>query len=207
MDPFYSGTTANEIDFDPTNQDMNTWDWTKYEQEVRGHISTFGSDIAEQALKMYPINVTSAEYEYTKMGADIRLGCPNDHMSNIISAGMKSPVYRYVVTSQPSKPINALGMPFPSSYSLHMWDMFAYFGTIKSYIKPPASSDEQFKDTMRREVLSFVRTGSPSTKGWLPYSRRITAILSENTSVASNYKLTTCMFWSYNGLASYAWIN
>ncbi|XP_033740254.1 uncharacterized protein LOC117327407 [Pecten maximus] len=201
------GTTANEIDFDPTLLTMNTWNWTEYQHQVESHLGTFGPGLAEDALKLYPINVTSPEYEYTRMGADIRVGCPNDKMSRVISMGMKSPVYRYVVTSQPSKPVHPLGFPFPASYSFHIWDLFAYFDTIKDYIKPLAPSDRNFQDIIRREALSFVRTGAPFTGGWQPYSQGMTALLSENISVVAQYKSKTCLFWSVNGLLDYGWIN
>ncbi|XP_021355323.1 uncharacterized protein LOC110451558 isoform X2 [Mizuhopecten yessoensis] len=205
--PLLIGTTENEIDFNPTHLTMNTWNWTEYERQVKSHLGSFGSNVAEDALDLYPINVTSPEYEYTRMGADIRVGCPNDEMSRVISMGMKSPVYRYVVTSQPSEPVHALGMPFPSSYAFHMWDQFAYFDTIKDYIKPPASSDKRFQETVRREVLSFVRTGAPSTDSWQPYLRGVTALLSEDISIVPQYKKGTCLFWSMNGLLNYGWIN
>ncbi|XP_033741764.1 para-nitrobenzyl esterase-like [Pecten maximus] len=205
--PLMIGTTANEIDCSPTLLTVNTWNWTEYQRQVKSHLGTFGSDLADDALKLYPINVTSAEYEYTLMGADIRVGCPNDKMSKAISIGMKSPVYRYVVTSQPSKPVHVFGKPFPSSYSFHMWDMFAYFDTIKDYIKPPAPSDRRFQEMVRREVLSFVRTGAPSTADWRPYSQGVTALLSEDVSAANQYKSKTCSFWSVNGLLDYGWIN
>ncbi|XP_060069393.1 para-nitrobenzyl esterase-like [Ylistrum balloti] len=205
--PLLIGTTTNEIDFDPTLSTMNMWNWTEYERQVKGHLGTFGSKLADDALGMYPINVTSPEYEYTRMGTDIRVGCPNDFMSGVISFNMKSPVYRYVVTSQPSEPVHVFGMPFPSSYSFHMWDLFAYFDTIKDYIKPPATSDRNFQETIQREVLSFVRSGTPSTKDWQSYSHDVTALLSEDISVVSNYKKDTCLFWSLNGLLNYGWIN
>ncbi|XP_060069433.1 para-nitrobenzyl esterase-like [Ylistrum balloti] len=205
--PLLIGTTANEIDCDPTLSTMYMWNWTEYERQVKGHLGTYGSKLADDALRMYPINVTSPEYEYTRMGADIRVGCPNDFMSGVISLSMKSPVYRYVVTSQPSEPVHVFGEPFPASYSFHMWDQFAYFDTIKDYIKPPATSDRNFQETIQREVLSFVRTGIPSTKDWQSYSHGVTALLSEDISVVSNYKKDTCLFWSLNGLLNYGWIN
>ncbi|XP_060069553.1 para-nitrobenzyl esterase-like [Ylistrum balloti] len=205
--PLVIGTTTNEIDFYPSLLTMSTWDWSEYKKQVSHHLTTFGANLDEEALRFYPINASSPEYEYTSMASDIRVGCPTDYMARVISTGMNSPVFRYVVTSQPSKPVHALGYSFPSSYSFHLWDIFAYFDTIKDYIKPPASSDRSFQETIRREILSFVRTGAPFTKSWQPYSHGVTSLLSENISVVSNYKKETCKFWSQNGLFSYGWIN
>ncbi|XP_069135779.1 para-nitrobenzyl esterase-like [Argopecten irradians] len=205
--PLMIGTTANEIDFNPTYLTMNTWNWADYQTQVKKHLGTFDANLANEALKLYPVNETSAEYEYTRMGADIRVGCPNDEMSRVISLGMKSPVYRYVVTSQPSEPVFVLGIPFPSSYSFHMWDAFAYLDTIKDYIKPPAPSDQNFQKMVTREVLSFVKTGRPYTAGWQPYSRGVTALWSENMTVVSQYQNELCAFWSENGILDYGWIN
>ncbi|XP_069135790.1 para-nitrobenzyl esterase-like [Argopecten irradians] len=205
--PLMIGTTANEIDYGSSHLAMKTWNWTDYQRQVKSHIGTFGASLAEEALKLYPVNVTSAEYEYTRMGADIRVGCPNDEMSRVISSGMKSPVYRYIVTSRPSKPVHIFGLPFPSVYSFHMWDSFAYLDTIKDYIKPLAPSDQNFQKMVTREVLSFVRTGRPYTTGWQPYSRGVTALWSENISFVSQYPKDLCTFWSKNGILNYGWVN
>jgi len=186
---------------------MKLWTWADYEKHVRGHIGTFGEEMVQRALRYYPNNTVTPEYQYTSLGADIRVNCPNDIMSLSAAVSSESPIYRYVVTSTPSSPVHVLGAPFPSSYSFHMWDLYAYFGSIKDYIKPPAQSDMLFQANMRREVLSFIHNGKPFSKTWTPFPQS-TALLSGSTiTMTTEYHREQCNLWNTNGFFNYAWIN
>ncbi|KAJ8308823.1 hypothetical protein KUTeg_013697 [Tegillarca granosa] len=134
--PLLIGSTAQEIDFFPTQMDLNLWNWTLYEQRVRQKLGTFGRQISDEALRLYPTGEVTPEYQYTSMASDLRVSCANDILADIASSHYKSPVFRYVVTSRPSHPIHVVEIPFPASYSCHMWDIFGFFGTIKDYYTP-----------------------------------------------------------------------
>lgn len=204
--PLLVGSCANEIDYDPRDTTINKWTWEQYEDHVNKTIGTFGPLVLQTARKLYPSHQISPEYQLTSMASDIRANCPNDVMTMHMTSTFRSPVYRYVVTSKPSVPIHPVGMPFPASYSMHMWDVFAFFGFIPDYIKHPTKDDIQWQRNVQNEVLSFVRAGKPFTSSWKPYPD-VTANLSVVTKAISAYSPVQCEFWLQNGFFSYAWIN
>ena len=203
---FTTGTCANEIDFEPTYMDLNNWTWTQYDEHVQKSIGTYGNLIYKTAMNLYPSGFISPEYQFSSMASDIRANCPNDIMAMYAASTFKSQVYRYVVTSWPSKPINAVGIPFSASYSMHMWDVFAFFGFIKDYIKNPTAVDLQWQQNVRDEVLSFIHFGFPKSDIWLPYPG-VTANFSSVTTPVAAFHPVQCEFWLNTGFFSYAWIN
>ena len=203
---FSTGSCANEIDYEPAYMDLKNWTWTQYEEHVFRTIGTFGKLTYQTAMYLYPIHFITPEFQFTSMASDIRANCPNDIMSTYAASTFSSPVYRYVVTSWPSQPVHAVGIPFAASYSMHMWDVFAFFGFIKDYIKNPTEADLQWQENVRNEVISFVHNGQPSTHAWQRYPNT-TVKLSSQTSIVSAYNPVQCEFWMQNGFFSYAWIN
>jgi len=185
---------------------MNTWTWDVYEEHVGNKFGTFGGNTVETALKMYPRGVISPEYQFTSIASDIRVNCANDVMAMAAAESFKAPVYRYIVTCTPSKPVHILGMPFPSSYSFHMWDVFAFFGVVGDFIKEPTEEDLQWQRNVQAEILSFVKTGEPKSAEWAPFPGS-TALLSGTTTPASGYHVEECKYWLNNGFFNYAWIN
>ena len=185
---------------------IDTWTWDQYKDHVNKTIGTFGPLVLQTALEFYPSKYITPEYQLTCMGSDIRSNCPNDVMSMYAAATFRSPVYRYVVTSQPSVPIYPVGIPFPARYAMHMWDVFAFFGFIPDYIKYPTDADIQWQRNVQNEVLEFVRNGKPSTSSWKPYPA-VTANLSYVTEAIPAYNPVQCAFWLQNGFFSYSWIN
>lgn len=185
---------------------INSWTWAQYIDHVNKTIGTFGEQVVNTALKLYPVYHVSPEYQLTSMASDIRCNCPNDILSLYASSAYKSPVYRYVVTSWPSVPVHAVGIPFPASYAFHMWDIFAFFGFIPDYIKRPTLDDIGWQRNVQNEVLSFVHTGEPYTCSWKPYPE-VTASLSTRTKLLPAYNPDQCEFWFQNNFFSYAWIN
>lgn len=204
--PLLIGSCANEVDYNPTITEINTWTWQQYEHHVNETIGSFGKLVKDTLMSLYPSHHISPEYQLTSMASDIRANCPNDVMSLYAATTFKSPVFRYVVTSTPSVPVHAVGIPFPASYSFHMWDIFAFFGFIPDYIKFPTKTDIAWQRNVQNEVLSFVHTGAPCSSEWKPYPM-VTASLSYQTTVLSAYNPVQCEFLLGNGFFSYAWIN
>ncbi|XP_045197770.2 para-nitrobenzyl esterase-like isoform X2 [Mercenaria mercenaria] len=200
------GSCANEIDSDPTDKSINNWTWTQYEDHVKQYLGTFGGNIANIALKLYPPNLISPEFQFTSMASDLRMNCPTDVLSLHAASAFTSPVYRYVVTSTPSSPVFAVGIPFPATYSFHLWDVFAFFGFIPDYIKHPTDFNIEWQRNVKQEVMTFVRTGKPSTFSWKPFPF-VTASLSHTTEAITAYHPVQCDFWLKNGFFDYAWIN
>ncbi|XP_052807894.1 para-nitrobenzyl esterase-like isoform X1 [Mya arenaria] len=203
--PLLIGSCANEIDYNPVERTMNTWTWDQYVRHVNAKMGTFGNLTLETALRLYPVNRSTPEFQLTSMASDIASNCPNDVLAQYASSTFKSPVYRYVVTSTPSVPVHAVGIPFPASYSFHMWDIFAFFGLIQDYIKEPTLRDIQWQRNVQKEVISFVRTGKPTSE-WGTYPD-VTALLSDVTELAKAYNPAQCEFLMKGGFFSHAWIN
>lgn len=202
-----AGTTAQELDFLPTPPDLKSWTWEDYTSHVHKKLDTFGEEVSTKALAMYPPSPSyTPEYAFTSLGSDLRVTCPNDVMTAHAAESFKSNVWRYVVTSQPSVPVNAIGVPFASKYSFHMWDYIAFSGFISHYIEKPSASDEAFEQTMTQEILSFVRTGLVKTSAWKPYPASV-ALFNTSTEVSAGFKSKFCDYWLKNSFFSYAWIN
>ncbi|XP_052241317.1 para-nitrobenzyl esterase-like [Dreissena polymorpha] len=203
--PLLIGSCANEVDYNPSDMSISTWTWDLYVSHINATIGTFGPLTLSTALKMYPVNQSTPEFQLTSMASDIRANCPNDVMSFYAAATFTSPVYRYVVTSSPSVPVHPVGIPFPARYSFHMWDVFAYFGFIPDYITNPTMDDLAWQRNVQQEVMSFVKKGRPFS-AWRPYPEA-TALLSHVTTTSSGYNPAQCEFWLQNGFFSYGWIN
>ncbi|KAL3857139.1 hypothetical protein ACJMK2_011834 [Sinanodonta woodiana] len=202
--PCLIGTLVNEIDYDPGPVDLKEWDWNKYRVYVGSKLSTFGDHDVTSALSLYPTGVITPEYQFTSMVSDLRVNCPNDVMTSLARKYFRKPVYRYVATAWPSQPVHPINMPFAASYSFHMWDAFAFFGTIDQYINPMKESDIQWQNNVKKEVLSFVHSGHPATPIW---NANVTAILSQNTNITNTFHPDQCSFWNEAGFFAYGWIN
>lgn len=204
--PILIGSLANDVEMSSFYTQVGNWTWLKYVDYLNQTIGTFGNLVLQTAIKMYPTHHITPRFQLSSMASDIRLNCPNDVMAMYASSTFTSPVYRYVVTSKPSVPIYPVGLPDPSSYSMHMWDVFAFFGFIPDYIQNPTIDDIQWQRNVQKEVLSFVRRGKPASLSWKPYPG-VTANLSSVTTALSAYHPVQCAFWLKNGFFDYAWIN
>ena len=136
-----TGTCANEVDYIPIERDIKNWTWAQYKDYVNKTIGTFGEHVYRMTLKLYPEDYKTPEYQFTSLASDVRVNCPTDYLSFIAAGSFKSSVYRYIVTSVPSQPVQPFGFPFNSSYSFHGWDAIAFFGSIKDYISNPTKED------------------------------------------------------------------
>ncbi|KFM58026.1 hypothetical protein X975_21496, partial [Stegodyphus mimosarum] len=140
------------------------------------------------------------------MVSDIRQTCPVNDFAEKLSTALSSPVYRYVVTSRPSSPIRVYN--YPAIYSSHLWDALAFFDQLHLYIDSPQPEDLQFRDTIQRLVMEFVK--SPDNQiipeEWLKYPNTI-ALVNSNVSFVDSYHKTKCKFWSAHGLTDYVWVS
>ena len=205
----FKGTTAQETDSSPFFLNMTSWTWADYENVVSNHMNTFDKKLVDLTLQMYPSKTITPEYQFTTLSSDIRVTCGNDLMALQASNNNKSPVYRYIVTAVPSQPVHILNMPFPSSYSFHMLDALAFFGSLKYYITPLSQSDIDLTKNMRREALSFIKLGIPASAlrgGWKPFPNS-TALVGSDTKINETYHGQQCHFWLTEGFFGYSWIN
>ncbi|KAL3890269.1 hypothetical protein ACJMK2_002557 [Sinanodonta woodiana] len=203
--PVFIGCTAQESDLSPTIN-LTGLTWKDYTHTVTKKLGTFSHHIANTALKFYPPGIITPEYQYTTMTSDVRICCAIDYISFVASETFKSPVYRYVITGWPSKPVKLPFMEYSARYSMHAIELFGFFGSFDQIIKPLSLSDIEFQNNIRSEVMSFVLDGHPYSSDWLPYPLSV-AKVSQSTQVVSSYHPAECSFWLTNGFFSYAWIN
>lgn len=201
--PLVVGTTAQEIEFmqQKTFNAEETFD--KY---ARKRLEPFlGVSKTTVALDMYR---GPAQYRFVTMGSDIAVTCPDDIIALNASSGFQNPVYRYVVTNFPTKPVNILGTP--CKYAFHMWDLIAFFGFPNATIKyKPSMNDLAFMRDLRRELGSFIRYGRVNNSDWYEYPNGTALFTDQGVHTLGNegYRKKECSFWMENGFFSYAWIN
>ena len=134
------------------------------------------------------------------MASDVRLSCPNDELAYNMQNSFKSPIYRYVSTFRPQVSTALFDVPFKARYAAHGWDLHGLFGAIKKHYTP-TKADDDFKTTIRREIIHFAKFGTPYSKNWKPFPRR-TALMDGQVDIVHLFQ-----FWSKTGLYAYAWKN
>ena len=212
--PLIIGTTAQEADIAPTVV-FNNSVINEYRARVHKRLRTFGfnASTVELVLDMYNntlfdgSSLPSLQLAYTSMVTDLRATCPNNKVAKTASEGFKSPVYRYVVTNRPSKPLSLFG--FPSTFAFHMWDLVAFFGFPSELGYQPSEEDKAFMVDLRREFGEFInRKGNVKTEEWKVYPSKTALFTDEGVQVPGDeYHKEQCNFWLENGFFSYAWIN
>ena len=202
------GTAAQETELNsPYKDNITTWNWTIYEENVREKLSTFSDFIAEMALKLYPVDTQTPGFQYTSMASDLRMNCGNDYLSLVLAKSFRSPVYRYVMTYMPSAPFKFFpNATFSIRYASHALDAVGFFGGIGQFLKNRTINDFLWEILLIREFSSFIKFGKPSTESWDQYPLH-TALLSDTVNITSGYHAEECQFWLANGFFSYSWLN
>nr|XP_006822610.1 PREDICTED: uncharacterized protein LOC102806686 [Saccoglossus kowalevskii] len=205
--PLMIGSMAQEIDIYPTVGDqIKDWTWHDYEIYVRSKFDSFDDTMSDRILELYPPSqrYSTPELSFTTMASDIRVTCGNDEITDIASRKFQSPVYRFVGTARPSKPVHWFG--FGAEYAFHGWDMMGFFDSMNQYIEPN-SDDRLFRDRMQVYLTSFAQTGNPDDN-WLKWTGLgSTALLSHDIKYTHRFNKTRCDFMKDNGFLSYSWIN
>lgn len=173
---------------------MSDWTWKDDDVYLQLHLDTLVSNLANLSRSHYPHQV-SPEYQFTSMVTDIRVTCPTNLQVELISQSFHSSVYRYVVTSVPSRSFHHAGRQ--KQYAFQSWDLLAFHGTISSYLDNPTKEDLQFTHNIRQMAFEFARTGRLAH--WKQYPQA-TIVMSKQCEPVSDYKYRTCRFWKDYGL-------
>ncbi|XP_062327204.1 para-nitrobenzyl esterase [Osmerus eperlanus] len=218
--PFLIGTTEQETDFLPPYDNISMWTWGDYDWFVREKLDSFGGNVSEEALALYPSSalcptpVRCPERAFTTMVSDLRATCPNNHLARSAAAALSSPVHRYLVTHTPSRPVAVQGGPraprgglwsFPGRFSFHGLDTVAFFLGLEGLLGGLSSQDAAFQELIIHSLVHLAREGK-MPEGWPEYPEG-TAVLSASLKVVSSYSADRCRLWEENGFYSYAWIN
>ena len=155
-------------------------------------------------MKAYSHQV-SPEYQFTSMVSDMRAICPLDDLLRSMSNSFESPIYRYVITSSPSRPINRHGTI--KQYAFRGWELMTFLGTTPNYLDIVNNKDKKFSKNLRRAVFEFVRNGRITRwRGWKEFPD--TAVISSQMEFVPKYHRKECLFWGEQGfLPDYGWIN
>ena len=200
-----AATTAQEADLLPSSPSIVSWSWPQYNSTMLELLTPFSEDIALRALELYaPETAVTPEYLYTSVISDMRVTCPMHVLANVTAHHFRSPVYHAVITSAPHTPIDFSGSL--GRYAFHGWDSLAFFGDWTALGYQPSTSDLDFQQVMRQQVMAFARDGRPLDPQWNS-ARTCTALLSDHVTVVDSYSKERCDFWMGHGFFSYAWIN
>ena len=206
--PLIIGTAAQEIDVQPLKNFANA-SFGDYRNYVEMKLGPFLGNDVNKALSMYNDSLAdgkSLQFAYSSKVSDLRVTCPTNVLALNASEGFKSPVFRYVMTNSPSKPINLFG--YPATLACHMWDEVAFFGFPSGLNYTPAEKDKRFMNDLRRELGEFIYKGTVKDESWKEYPER-TALLTDNgvRVPEGEYHKQECDFWIEKGFFSYGWIN
>ena len=142
------------------------------------------------------------------MVSDIRAICPLDDLIRSMSRSFRSPIYRYVITSSPSRPINQHGVI--KRHAFRGWELMTFLGTASNYLDIITNKDKQFSKNLRRAIFEFVRDGKTSSARWKDWKTApdATALISSQMDFVSKYHRKECLFWGQQGfLSDYGWMN
>ena len=172
---------------------------------ITSKLNSFGTDIATRCLELYPFE-ENARATLNKIITDVRATCGNNLVTEKATNAFSSGVFRYYVTSRPSRPVYAFGLPFSCEYAFHGWDLFAFFEEINYWMKgePSSDADIKFMKNVQENIMHFVHHGIPKETEWSNYPR--TALLSDSVSYADNHLDDKCKFWLSNGFFNYTWL-
>ncbi|XP_076311899.1 pyrethroid hydrolase Ces2a-like [Tachypleus tridentatus] len=207
--PLLIGTSSQAVEFWPGPDDLRHWSWRRYKKYVTTSLDSFGPSIAQLTLQLYNTSDTSfgtIEELYTTMVSDLRQTCPVNQLVFAYTRNLNSSVYRYIVTSQPSKFVKAYD--YKALYSFHLWDVIAFFDQLEYYIKNPSKEDHAFRYLVGDIVMNFVKSDNLTAEypEWFNFPKSF-ALLAENISVVDSYHSTECKFWKMQGLTRYAWVS
>ena len=206
---------AQEADVNLLPKQAMAWSWDEYHNYITD--ADLVAHDSSRVFELYPNEHTPA-YQSTSMISDIRVICPTDDLVKLATIHHRQDVYRYVATTQPSKPIiftdtidtfnDTLDLDLQDNtlnYAYHGWDLMSFLGTAFNYIDFPSNSDIAFQRYIRDSIFEFAEHGA--IKSW-PTFVKSTAIIGEEIEFTSRYKKQHCDYWRDNKLyPKYQWIN
>ena len=208
--PVIFGTVAQEDEFLRV-MDFTNSTFEEYESYAKKKLEPFLGNKTSIALTMYNHSTTwaiaSPQYEYLTMASDIGVTCPNEVLAFNASIGFENPVYRYIVTNKPSRPVTLFGLQY--SYAFHIWDLISLFGFPDEIGYKPSEKDKAFMQDLRREFKDFINTGRVHSETWKTYPEG-SALFTDvgiKTLGEEGYHKKECEFWLSHGFFSYGWIN
>ena len=195
----HTGTTAQEIDFNPAAAARRSYSsQADMNQYITSKLDSFEESLFSSVLPLYSQNHDPG-HVFSSLGSDIKFNCPNNQLAMKAAHALKSPVYRFIVTSWPSQPIR-ITPDWNAKYAFHAWPTFAMFDILEAALPYGLNqSDRDFKDNLFEQVLAFVKTGKPKDERWLPFPQN-TALLADEVDYSVDYHEEQCDIFLSKGI-------
>jgi carboxylesterase type B len=167
-----------------------------------GNVSTAVEALYETAA------TTNASFAFATLSSDVCVSCGNAKLAVLAGGAFTSPVYLAVSTHWPSHPCGGNAFPY------HTWDTTCAFETWTRSEFAPQPSDRAFGAVVRSVWLAMATSGRLPDE-WSPINKAPgfpasynTLLLSENVTVAKDFKTKTCNRLESLGLDQrYWWVN
>eukprot|EP00937_MAST-01D_sp_MAST-1D-sp2_P003111 g3111.t1 len=216
--PLVIGSTAQETDLFPLNAGVTNLSWPAYRALARRKMGPFGAAAVNATLAFYPDRAgADPEFQYTSLSSDIGVNCPSNAIARRIAAGTtagggggrarRAPLYRYILTAAPSRPMFMLGSGFPGRYAFHTLDSVFLFNTTCGAMAgaAPTAADGQLTRRLRADIGEFVRTGAIAAWRQYPGATMELGAAGAVRRLAGDYHAEACAFWESHGFWKYSW--
>lgn len=158
---------------------------------------------------------------WSMLSSDMRTICGNIYLSQQLSRGQRAPVYSYVFTHRPQKPVTSHLNGWPawidedsSQYAFHMWDQILLFNKTAGFHKKDeaydsyvfTSLDFAVADRFRSALLEFGETGQIAN--WTPMkpdAHAVCNIASDETFCDTELKKKECALFNSYGVSYSNW--
>eukprot|EP01138_Halocafeteria_seosinensis_P014697 gb/GECG01015002.1/.p1 GENE.gb/GECG01015002.1/~~gb/GECG01015002.1/.p1 ORF type:complete len:606 (+),score=65.30 gb/GECG01015002.1/:1-1818(+) len=176
--PFIVGTMAQEPDLSPNKV---VWGMKKsnFSKLVNDSFSPWGDDVGEHILSAYSKEMETGgpQKAYDSILTDYGVSCGNMEVAMAAARGFRSPVYSYVMSQCPEKPMWNFDIFYQNRFAFHTFELFAAINQYDIYSAllglpsyTPESCDIQYGKLVRSAwtQLSYDgRLDPDSPSGWL----------------------------------------
>eukprot|EP01138_Halocafeteria_seosinensis_P008210 gb/GECG01008391.1/.p1 GENE.gb/GECG01008391.1/~~gb/GECG01008391.1/.p1 ORF type:complete len:367 (+),score=24.85 gb/GECG01008391.1/:1-1101(+) len=175
--PFILGSLAQEPDAQPGRI---LWDSPvkDFQELVNQTFRPWGTGTGSKILDIYASDLKSGgpQKAYDSILADYGANCANIDVAKTAAQGFSSPVYSYVITQCPVKPVWNFDPKYQNRFSFHSFDVLAglkayglFAFTLGLPVYTPHECDLQFGDIIRAGWVQLAYNGrldSKSPGGW-----------------------------------------
>ncbi|KAJ6236165.1 carboxylesterase [Anaeramoeba flamelloides] len=214
--PVVIGYMAQESELGPA-QNISGYTESQYQQYVHKVFDTFGVQISDRVLQLYPYsNYSDIQKAWEEIATDSRAICGSyQTYQSAMSTNFNSPVYSYVCDFKPN-PSLYFGKKY-LKYSFHGLDLLTMLGHYDRY----GSHYANFGKVIRKLFLDFATNQKITQMDWPTFTAKnnnqnddvsIPSVyygikLNENPTITKNLKSEKCKFWMENGFYEYSWVN
>lgn len=217
--PTIIGIMHEEVDLMPMNlvDKMSASDYLNF---ITNRFNVFGPNFTQSIIDLYPLkNYLSQQQHYDVIASDVRDGCGNLALAKLLASHspdiVKGPLYVYVGTEFPEKPLCLEFWHYCSRYSFHILDLWTLMQDII------ITDNQEYANLILSRFVQFAYNGSISSPSWAPFypnsatvfpvlddETYYVTLLQKNETLQSNHNSEQCAFWSQNDFwSNHCWQN